>query len=153
MIPKYIWLGSFSAMTVVSLATGAAVVNEPQYELEGEIDASMNLAQGNLKSFDHIRFHAYVNKCAWLIRATPEGENGTYSQYIDYWEFGCDGTNQFRFALNKGGANNRDWLGGVYPEIAPTFSLEPHIPVLWFAVASGCYLERGQASTSILNPS
>lgn len=143
MNPKCLWL---AAITVVSLITRAAAANDPQYELEGGIDATMSLAQGNVKSFDHIRFHVYVKQCAWLIHAIPEGENGFFSRYLDFWEFGCDGTNQFRLAINKGGGKESDWLGAVYSDIAPTFNLEPHIPVLWFAVASSCYLESADDS-------
>lgn len=122
--------------SVVAHATTAV-----EYELEGQVETFRYL-KGSREQTETLQFHVYVRDCAWLIHVVPQPE-GSLAQRIDYWEMASDGKEIYSLAARKHVTPTTEgWTGAVLRYGVPQHLLLPQIPVVWFATASSCFLDR-----------
>lgn len=137
-----IWL----PIVISTMAFGAVAY---EYEATGTFEGSRPLADGKIAKQQKQWFHICVRGCQWQVRVVPE-DAGPGFEFLDYLESGFDGHDLRTLVSLKANAPGKDrWGGNVTHEPVPLLAIEPHVPVIWLALASTCYLDRAGTSSLV----
>lgn len=126
---KFSWL-------VAILAADAPLLHSAEYEVEGRLEGVRHLDGGQVYKIPPVSFQVTVQDCKWMIHAQNEGSPNAFEHVMSF-----DG--QYMYKL---GVRSNEWGGAVSREGVPFFGPFPTIPVIWLALASGCYLETHEKS-------
>jgi hypothetical protein len=136
-------IGTKLGLIPLVIAYGLLMANEVkayEYEADGTLDGTNYLAHGSTTKLAQVTFKLYVRDCQWFVHITQQNAK------TKYVEAGFDGQALYKSAFldEKSVANLTPkpvlWTGSITPDTVPFFAPEPHIPIIWFALASGCYL-------------
>jgi RNA polymerase sigma factor (sigma-70 family) len=115
-----------------------------EYEADGTFEGETHLRLGDVTKWDPVSFKIYVRDGQRLIHATQP------NQTVKYWEVGFDGKTMYNSGISekKAVANVNSkadlWGGAISFDSVPFFGPEPHIPVIWLALASSSYLNDAE---------
>ena len=115
-----------------------------KYEADGTFDRESHFLLGDVKKWDQVSFKIYVRDNQWFIHATQSNSQ------INYWEVGFDGKTMYHSGVldEKAVANVNPkpdlWGGSISFDSVPFFGPEPHIPIIWLALASSHYLDEAK---------
>ena len=116
-----------------------------EYEADGTFDGESHFLLGDVKKWDQVSFKLYVRDNQWFIHATQ------LNSPIKYWEVGFDGKSMYHSGVFDEkvvvDVNSKPdlWAGGNSLFDPVPFSVpEPHIPIIWLALASSHYLDEAK---------
>jgi RNA polymerase sigma factor (sigma-70 family) len=115
-----------------------------EYEADGTFDGEQHFLFGDIKKWDPVSFRIYVRDNQWLIHATQP------NSHMKYWEVGFDGKTMYYSGMldEKAVADVNPkpnlWGGDISFESVPFNGTEPHIPIIWLALASSHYLDEAK---------